>query len=60
VSSPTGIDPVSDREPAADRRSLLHFRLFGHLERVIDLDAEVSNGAFEPFVTSRTRSFRIV
>src|SRR6202008_3216711 len=39
--------PISDREPAADQRSLLPFRLFGHLERVIDLDAEVSNGAFE-------------
>jgi hypothetical protein len=39
--------PVSDREPAANRRSPLHLRLFGHLECVIDLDAEISNGARE-------------
>src|ERR1700687_5539028 len=39
--------PVSDREPAANRRSPLHLRLFGHLECVIDLDAEISNGGLE-------------
>ena len=33
--------------PPRSASGLLHFRLFGHLERVIDLDAEVSNGAFD-------------
>src|SRR5437660_4656715 len=45
--------PVSDRAPAADPRSPLHFRLFGHLECVIDLDAEVSNGALELRMTEQ-------
>src|SRR5204862_2449833 len=45
--------PVSDRAPAADRRSPLHFRLFGHFECVIDLDAEVSNGALELRMTEQ-------
>src|SRR5207244_11718843 len=36
--------PVSDRAPAADRRSPLHFGLFGHLDCVLDLGAGVWNG----------------
>jgi len=38
--------PVSDQQSAADLPSrLLHFRLFGHFECVVDFDTEISNGA---------------
>lgn len=37
--------------PLADRHEALHLCLFRHFKRVIDLDAEVSDGAFELRVT---------
>jgi hypothetical protein len=33
--------------PVADRRTLLHLGLLRHLESVVDLDAEVPDGAFQ-------------
>ena len=53
IASSGSFWPVSDRAPAADLRSPLHFRLFGHLECVIDPDAEVSNGALELRMTEQ-------
>src|SRR5204863_9355512 len=53
IASSGSFWPVSDRAPAADLRSPLHFRLFGHFECVIDLDAEVSNGALELRMTEQ-------
>ena len=43
--------PVSAPFDAADRPPLhinLYLGLFGHLERVIDLNAEVADGALQP------------
>ena len=37
----------SDQQPVARPRALLDLSLLGDLERIVDLYAEVSNGAFE-------------
>ncbi len=41
------------RRGAAYRRPSSDFRLLGHFERIIDLDAEIAHGAFQLGVTQK-------
>jgi hypothetical protein len=43
----------SDQQPVARPRALLDLSLLGDLERIVDLYAEVSNGAFKPLDCSQ-------